>query len=239
MIREKAPLVIGSVLALGLVGAACEITISTDGDAIYGKELTIAVDVLQIHRNCVLPIEDTQIDLYGLSVVDFVPWQEVEPRLRRLVLTVVPNWVGRVGIEVRRECVKHGLIEEDLYLNAFLGLETAQELVPQAAELVAEGTGVYRALAQDGTPLAELVIAEGSVDEADFQLLLAISPDERILGVLLLTPLEVPADTIATFLNQFAGLPLSHLTGFAPQPMPGYEGFSQAILQALRGAVSE
>jgi hypothetical protein len=222
-----------------LVGAACEITISADGDAVYGKELTITVDVLQIHRTCVTPIEDTQIDLYGLSVVDYVPWQEVEPGLRRLVLTVVPNWVGQVGIEVRRECVKYGLMEKDLYLDAALGLETAQELVPQAAKLVADEAGAYQALAQDGTLLAELVVAEGSVEEADFQLLLAASPDERILGVLLLTPLDVPADTMAAFLNQFVGLPLSDPTGFEPQPMPDYEDLSQAILEALRGTLSE
>ena len=239
MIWKKVSLVIGTILALGLVGAACEITISADGDAIYGKELTITVDVLQIHRNCVTSIEDTQIDLYGLSVVHYVPWQEVEPGLRRLVLTVVPNWVGQVGIEIRRECVKYGLMEKDLYLDAALGLETVQELVPQAAKLVAEETGAYQALARDGTLLAELVVAEGSVEEADFQLLLATSPDERILGVLLLTPLDAPADTIAAFLNQFAGLSLSDLTGFEPQPMPDYEDLSQAILGALRGTVSE
>ncbi len=227
------------VLALSTVGTSCEITIYADSSPRYDNPLVITVEVLQIHRNCVTPIEDTQIDLYGLSVVDYVPWQEVEPGLRRLALTVIPNWVGQVGIEVRRECVKYGLMQKSLYLDAALGLETAQELVPQAAKLVADETGTYQALAQGETLLAELVLAEGSVGEANFQLLLATSPDERILGVLLLTPLDVPTDTIATFLDQFAGLSLSDLTGFTAQPMPDHEDLSQAILGALRGAVSE
>jgi len=239
MDKRRALIPLALLLGTAIAGMSCEITIRADGDAIYGKELTITVEVLQIHRNCVTPIEDTQIDLYGLTVVDYVPWQEVERGLRRLVLTVVPHWVGQVGIEVRRECVKQGLMEEELSLNATLGLETAQELVTQAAKLVSDKTGVYRALARDGTLMAELILAEGGVEELDFQLLLAIAPDRRILGVLLLTPLDVPAKPLNAYLSQFAGLELSVLEDFEPQPIPDYEDLSQAMLAALRGAVSK
>jgi len=235
---RKALLVVGAVLTLGIAGTACEITISADGDAVYGKELVITVDVRQIHKICVTPIEETQIDLHGLSVVDYVSWQEVEPGLRRLVLTVVPNWIGEVGIDVQRDCVKYGTMEKSLYMDAVLGVETAREIVPDAARLVDDGAGAYQALAEDGAPLAKLLVVEGSTNDSDFQLLLGISPDERILGVLSLTPLDVPADALAVYLGRFSDLALSTLEGFAPQPMEGYEELSQAILQAIRAAVA-
>ncbi len=233
---RKVLLVVGAVLTLGIAGTACEITISADGDAVYGKELVITVDVQQIHKNCVTPIEDTQIDLHGLSVVDYVSWQEVEPGLRRLVLTVVPNWIGEVGIDVQRDCEKYGPMEENLYMNATLGMETGRELVPDAAQLADDGTGVYQALAEDGASLAKLFVVEGGTNDSDFQLLLGISPDERILGVLFLTPLDVPADALAAYLGRFSNIAVSALEGFAPQPMEAYEELSQAILQAIRAA---
>lgn len=235
---RKVLLVIGAVLTLGIAGAACEITISADGDVVYGKELVITVDVQQIHKNCVTPIEDTRIDLHGLSVVDYVPWQEVEPGLRRLVLTVVPDWIGEVGIDVRRDCEKYGPMEENLCMNAALGLETVRELVPDAAQLADDGTGVYQALAEDGAPLAKLLVVEGSANDSDFQLLVGISPDERILGVLFLTSIDVPADALAAYLGRFSDIAVSTLEGFAPQPMEAYEELSRAILQAIRAVVA-
>ena len=146
---------LGAIIALGAGALGCEITITPTGDPVYGEPFVLTVEVRQIHRNCVTPIEDTQIDLPGLAVVDYTPWREVEPGLRRLELTVVPIWVGKVGIEVRRDCVKYGTMEETFYLDAALGLNTARELVPQAEELALED-GIYRALAADGTLLAEL-----------------------------------------------------------------------------------
>ncbi len=239
MLWRKALLVIGAVLTLGIAGTACEITISADGNAVYGKELIITVDVQQIHRNCVTPIEDTQIDLHGLSVVDYTPWQEVKPGLRRLVLTVVPNWIGKVGIDVRRDCEKYGPMEKHLYMNATLGLGTVQKLVPDAAQLTDDGTGAYQALARDGKLLAKLSVADGSTSDSDFQLLIGISPDERILGVLCLTPLDVPAeDALTSYLDQFSNIAVSAVKGFAPQPIEGYESLSQAILQAIRAVIT-
>ncbi len=238
MLWRKALLMAGTILVLGIAGVACEITISADGDAVYGKELVITVDVQQIHKNCVTPIEDTQIDLHGLSVVDYTSWQEVEPGLRRLVLTVIPNWIGEVGIDIRRDCEKYGPMEEHLYMNATLGLETVRELIPDADQLVEEGTGVYHALAEDGTLLAKLSLVEGSTDDYDFQLLVGVTPDERIGGVLCLTSLDTPADALAAYLGRFSNIAISTLDGFAPQPMEGYEALSQAILHAIRAAVA-
>ena len=238
MVWRKALLVIGTVLALGAVGLACNITISADGDAVYGKEFVITVDVQQIHRNCVTPIEDTQIDLHGLSVVDYTSWQEVEPGLRRLKLTVVPNWVGKVGIDVRRDCVKYGPMEKQFYVDASLGLQTARKLVPNVAQLAADGADMYRALAGDGTLLAKLLIAEGTTNDTDFQLLVGVAPDERVMGVLPLTPLDVPADALTAYLDQFSHLAISTLNDFSPQPVEGHEALSRAILQAIRAAVA-
>ncbi|MGY4707450.1 hypothetical protein ACVNPS_06830 [Candidatus Bipolaricaulota sp. J31] len=225
-------------LAVGLTGLSCEISIKADGPAVFGEPLTITVEVVQIHRRCVTPIEDTRIDLPGLSVVDYTPWQEVEPGLRRLELTVVPVWVGKVGIEVRRDCVKYGTMEETLYLDAALSLKVARKLVPQAEELSFEN-GIYRALAADGTLLAELRIVKGSVKDAGFQLLLATSPEGRILDVLFLTPWDVPTEAMEAYLSQFAGLELAALGSFEPRPMPDQAELSAAILAALRGTAGQ
>ena len=89
--------------------AACEVTITPDtASGHIGDILTFTIDVRQTHRTCVVPIEETVINLRGMELVSQTPWQQVSSDVNRREITVRLTQVGEGQIEVIRECPKGG-----------------------------------------------------------------------------------------------------------------------------------
>ncbi|MFH1610203.1 MAG: hypothetical protein ABID40_06220 [Candidatus Bipolaricaulota bacterium] len=217
---------------LGMAASACQIKIQAGGEAVFGAPVVLTVDVIQEHSNCVTPIEATKFTLSGLDVVSYTAWKKVSTTSYRMTLTVSPTWVGEVGIEVRRDCIKYGPQVKELYFEAALGLDTVQKTLPTATKLVPLGGSVYQVSDRDGKDLGRVHIVEGTSPTLDFQLLVAVGSSRRVRGLLFLTPNDVPPQTLGDFLARFSGMSLAELHQ-APA-MTGYEALSQAIVDALQ-----
>ena len=101
-----------AIVALGVLAvpvAACDISIDpSDATGVVGETLTFTITVGQTHRNCSVPIEDTQIYLSGMEFVSETPWQSVDDRTDQKHLTVELTVAGEGRVEVVRVCSKGG-----------------------------------------------------------------------------------------------------------------------------------
>ncbi len=88
---------------------ACDITVTPDHvSSTLGETPTFTVEVKETHRNCVVPIEDTQIILEKMELLSQTEWQEVVSGTYRSLVTVRLLSEGEGSIEVVRECIKGG-----------------------------------------------------------------------------------------------------------------------------------
>lgn len=101
-----------AILALSLNASlvlACDITVTPNQTSnMVGETLTFTVDVKLTHRNCIVPIEDTQIILEKMELLSQTEWQEVARDTYRSLVTVRLLSEGEGSIEVVRECIKGG-----------------------------------------------------------------------------------------------------------------------------------
>lgn len=101
-----------AVLALSLNASlvlACDITVTPDQNSnTVGNTITFTVEVVETHRNCVVPIEDTQITLEKMELLSQTEWQEVVNGTYLSLVTVRLLSEGEGSIEVVRECIKGG-----------------------------------------------------------------------------------------------------------------------------------
>ncbi len=89
--------------------AACIISITPDSATGYvGDALTFTIDVQKTHRTCLIPIDETEINLKGMELVSQTLWQQVSPDVHRKQITVRLTEVGEGLIQVSRECPKGG-----------------------------------------------------------------------------------------------------------------------------------
>lgn len=88
---------------------ACDISISPPGaSGQVGDELTFSIEVARTHRNCLVPIEETQITLSGMELVSHIPWVQLGGDVDRREITVKLTTVGIGRIIVTRVCPKGG-----------------------------------------------------------------------------------------------------------------------------------
>ncbi|MFC1905039.1 4Fe-4S binding protein [Chloroflexota bacterium] len=89
--------------------AACTITITPDSaSGNVGDTITFTIDVQKTHRTCLIPIDETEINLRGMEIVSQSLWKAVSSEIHRKEITVRLTEVGEGLIEVSRECSKGG-----------------------------------------------------------------------------------------------------------------------------------
>ena len=88
---------------------ACDISINPPGaNGQIEDELTFSIEVARTHRNCLVPIEETQIALSGMELVSHTPWVQLGGDVDRREITVKLTTVGTGSITVTRVCPKGG-----------------------------------------------------------------------------------------------------------------------------------
>ena len=107
------PLVV--VLALmtsATIALACEITTTSENSLVnVGDQQTITVQVKIIHKNCLVPIDQTSITADGLKIVTETPWK-LSGSVYTKQLTVVFTDPGKAMLKVTRVCSKGGDTEQ-------------------------------------------------------------------------------------------------------------------------------
>lgn len=87
---------------------ACEISINpSTGEPSVGDQQQVVVTVIQTHRTCITPIEETFIQPENLSIVSESAWQEIEGGHEK-ELAVTFSEPGEATLTVVRECSKGG-----------------------------------------------------------------------------------------------------------------------------------
>ena len=88
---------------------ACDITITpAQASGPLGNTLTFTIEMRETHRNCIVPIEDTQIILEKMELLTQTPWLEIINGTHQSDITVRLLTEGEGSITVVRECIKGG-----------------------------------------------------------------------------------------------------------------------------------
>ena len=96
------------VLLRPLPALACEISINpSSGDPSVGDQQQVVVTVIQTHRTCITPIQETIIQTENLNIVSESAWQEIEDGHEK-ELAVIFTQPGEATLTVMRECSKGG-----------------------------------------------------------------------------------------------------------------------------------
>jgi NosR/NirI family transcriptional regulator, nitrous oxide reductase regulator len=88
---------------------ACNIAItSTTTVGKVGDNITFTINVQKTHRDCITPIDETEIKLKNMEMVSQTLWQKVSSDVNRKQITVRLTKAGEGLLEVIRECSKGG-----------------------------------------------------------------------------------------------------------------------------------
>ncbi len=88
---------------------ACNITTSpASASGSVGEVLSFTINVQLEHRNCTVPIDQTQIKLTGLEMASQTAWQKVNTNNYKKQISVKVTDAASAKIEVTRECPKGG-----------------------------------------------------------------------------------------------------------------------------------
>jgi ferredoxin len=88
---------------------ACNITITpTTVSGKVGDTITFTINVQKTHRNCITPIDETEIRLKNMEMVSQTLWQKVSSEVDRKQITARLTKAGEGLLEVIRECSKGG-----------------------------------------------------------------------------------------------------------------------------------
>jgi hypothetical protein len=102
------------IIALPLIGSACEITCTVDAPlkTSYkaGEVVIIIIKVERPHRNCPVDINDTKITVSGMEITSATNWVNVSGKTweRKLKVTITNKKQGRAIISATRTCTKEG-----------------------------------------------------------------------------------------------------------------------------------
>ncbi len=122
---------------------ACDITVvPSKKDVLVGDTLKVLVHVHLIHRKCVLPIEETEVEATNGVVLSHTPWKKTARMDRESVYTIVFKRAGRNRILVTRECSRVGLSEGQSYVNVSYDRERAIQTAKQLLDEIASGKRV-------------------------------------------------------------------------------------------------
>ncbi|MCK9356366.1 MAG: 4Fe-4S binding protein [Dehalococcoidia bacterium] len=104
--------VVSALVAVSLLAApvlACDISIeSAKTSGQVGDTLVFTVTVYQTHRNCSVPIDDTQIRLTGMQLMSETGWKQIASMTYENELSVTLTAEGKGTLEVVRVCPKGG-----------------------------------------------------------------------------------------------------------------------------------
>jgi len=107
-----------TAMVVGIVGVltllqvspalACEISINpSSGEPSVGDQQQVVVTVIQTHRTCITPIEETSIQAENLDIVSEGAWREIEGGHEK-ELAISFTQPGEATLTVIRECSKGG-----------------------------------------------------------------------------------------------------------------------------------
>jgi NAD-dependent dihydropyrimidine dehydrogenase PreA subunit len=111
LIRIVVPLLLALSASLATAAPllACDIGIQpSSASGAVGDSVTFAVTMNQTHRSCLVPIEDTQFSLAGVTLVSETPWTQTSTMSYQKEITVSLDAPGEGRVEVVRECSKGG-----------------------------------------------------------------------------------------------------------------------------------
>jgi NosR/NirI family transcriptional regulator, nitrous oxide reductase regulator len=102
-----APVVLTSVITATVF--ACNITISpSKTNGAVGDTVVFTINVQKTHRNCLVPIDETEIKLQGMEIVSQTAWKQINSDTNQKQLTARLATPGQGSIEVIRVCSKGG-----------------------------------------------------------------------------------------------------------------------------------
>lgn len=113
--RTVARLILALFLSSALLSAttipllACDISVTaSQASGVVGDRVVVTVTVYQTHRTCTVPIDETKLDLSGLTLVSETQWRQVSSMIfeKEVVVELAVDGEGRV--EVVRACPKGG-----------------------------------------------------------------------------------------------------------------------------------
>lgn len=91
------------------VSLACEMKLTPDKFNVkVGEKVTFTLERVQVHRNCVLPLEETKIEVKGGKVIDPGKWIKKDG-VDILKFTVQFTAPGEASVTIIRDCPKEGL----------------------------------------------------------------------------------------------------------------------------------
>lgn len=106
---------------------ACELSIISDKSEFYvGEEISVTIERVKTHKTCVLPIEETKIEIINGEIVKEGEWIKGTKDIKEIVVKF--NTPGTGIIKVIRDCPKGGLIVET---KEFTVLENKTEETPK------------------------------------------------------------------------------------------------------------
>ena len=122
---------------------ACDITVSPEKSSVLvGDTVKVLVHVHLTHRKCVLPIEETEVEVTNGKVLSHTPWKKTARMDRESIYTVVFYKSGKNRILVTRECSREGLSEGMNYVNVTYTRKRAIEWSRKLLKEISEGKRV-------------------------------------------------------------------------------------------------
>ena len=102
-------LALSASLATAAPLLACDIGIQpSSASGVVGDTVTFTVTMNQTHRSCLVPIEDTQFNLSGVTLISETPWAHTSSMSYQKQITVSLDAPGEGRGEVVRVCSKGG-----------------------------------------------------------------------------------------------------------------------------------
>lgn len=90
---------------------ACELSIIVDkNEVVVGEEINVVIERVKTHKTCVLPIEETEIQIINGEIVKESEWVKGVKDTKEIVVKFNDPGIG--VIKVIRDCPKGGLIVE-------------------------------------------------------------------------------------------------------------------------------
>ena len=141
--------------------SACEITVKpqkTGGEV--GELIELNITVALTHRNCPVPMSDTQFKTSAnLAVVDQTAWVSAGRDVYTTVLTVQILAAGPAKLEIIRDCIKEGGYASIALNGTGSGTVETPAVLPPVTESGSSGTGIIAPVEAD-TAAEELTWAE-------------------------------------------------------------------------------
>ena len=142
---KKLRILVAAVLMISTTAAlqACDIFVTpSKSKVLVGDTITVKVKVHLIHRKCVLPIEETDVEATRGGVLGHTKWKKVSRMDYESVYKIVFYESGRNRILVTRECSRVGLSEGSGYVTATYNLKRALSLAKSYLKSIADGKRV-------------------------------------------------------------------------------------------------